>query len=95
MISNQQGKAFKEKHTHMLLFINENLFQFIPVVLDLGVASKTDMETALKSAFGGANVPSPSRVLIFHNAGSLGSLKYLKDQVDQQHVQQYFNLNIR
>ncbi|ROT75677.1 putative sepiapterin reductase-like [Penaeus vannamei] len=61
--------------------------EFIPVVLDLGVASKADMENALKSAFGGANVPSPSRVLIFHNAGSLGSLKYLKDQVDQQHVQ--------
>lgn len=68
--------------------------EFIPVVLDLGVASKADMENALKSAFGGANVPSPSCVLIFHNAGSLGSLKYLKDQVDQQHVQQYFKLNI-
>ncbi|XP_042886206.1 sepiapterin reductase-like [Penaeus japonicus] len=67
---------------------------FIPVVLDLGVASKAEMEAALKSSFGGEGLPQPSRVLLFHNAGTLGNLKYLKDLVDQQHVQQYFNLNI-
>lgn len=90
----QKKKKKKKAHSYKLLLIDSNLFQFIPVVLDLGVASKAEMEAALKSSFGGEGLPQPSRVLLFHNAGTLGNLKYLKDLVDQQHVQQYFNLNI-
>lgn len=69
--------------------------KFIPVVLDLGAATQEELDAALKGVLKQEGTSSPpSRALIIHNAGSLGHLKYLRDQQDVSHVNEYFHLNV-
>ena len=68
--------------------------QFIPVVIDLATATSVDFEAALKEHLGAEHSTPPTHALIFHNAGSLGALNYLKEMDDSTHTSSYFNLNI-
>ena len=69
--------------------------QFVPITLDLAAAKAADYEAALDDHFGVDQSNPPGQALIFHNAGSLGALKYLRDMDDVTHLSPYFSLNIR
>lgn len=72
---------------------NQNI-TFIPVVMDLATATTPDFEAALRDHLGTGQPTSPGQVLIFHNAGSLGTLKYLQEMNNPTDISSYFELNI-
>lgn len=67
---------------------------FIPLVMDLATATAPDFEAALDDHLGTGQSTPPGQALIIHNAGSLGTLKYLQEMDDSTHLSSYFNLNI-
>ncbi|XP_045138967.1 sepiapterin reductase-like isoform X2 [Portunus trituberculatus] len=67
---------------------------FSPVVMDLATAKAVDYEAALEDNLGTSQSSPPGQALLFQNAGSLGSLKYLREMDDAAHLSAYFNLNI-
>lgn len=83
----------EQKILNTTLFIL--VFQFSPVVLDLATAKAMDYEAALEDHLGASQSTPPGQALLFHNAGSLGNLKYLREMDDAAHLSAYFNLNIR
>ncbi|KAG0718430.1 Sepiapterin reductase [Chionoecetes opilio] len=73
--------------------INPNA-TFISIMMDLETATTLDLEAALKRHLGAGQPTPPGQALVFHNAGSLGALKYLREMDDSAHASSYFNLNI-
>ncbi|XP_045616527.1 sepiapterin reductase [Procambarus clarkii] len=68
--------------------------KFTSVVMDLGTASKENLEKALDKLLIVGQDPPPTRCVIFHNAGSLGDLVYLRNLKDLDHVNSYFQMNV-
>lgn len=69
--------------------------KFIPIVMDLSTADAGGLSSALDLTFKREGTSgSPKRALIIHNAGSLGHLKYLRDQQDLTHAVEYFRFNV-
>ncbi|XP_064085419.1 sepiapterin reductase-like [Macrobrachium nipponense] len=72
-----------------------NKTKFIPIVMDLGTADAEGLSSAMEVSFKAeGRSGSPKRALIIHNAGTLGHLKYLRDQQDLAHATEYFRLNV-
>ncbi|KAG7157766.1 sepiapterin reductase-like [Homarus americanus] len=78
---------------HKVQQTNPNV-KFIPVVMDLEKASKEDLEKVLGEYLKVGQDPPPTCSIIFHNAGSLGDLVYLRNHKDSDHINSYFTLNI-
>ncbi|CAL4066400.1 unnamed protein product [Meganyctiphanes norvegica] len=68
--------------------------QFKSVVLDLGSADKEGMESALAPTLSTLENTALSKVLMVHNAGSLGDLQYVKNLIDHEHTRKYYEFNI-
>lgn len=66
----------------------------VPVVIDLSTATAPDFEAVLEDHLAAEQSTPPAQALVFHNAGSLGALKYLREMDDASHISNYFNLNI-
>ncbi|KAK8384281.1 hypothetical protein O3P69_009210 [Scylla paramamosain] len=69
-------------------------FWFSPVVMDLATAKAMDYEATLKDHLGTGQSTPPGQALLFHNAGSLGTVKYLREMDDATRLSTYFDLNI-
>ncbi|XP_063849874.1 sepiapterin reductase-like [Scylla paramamosain] len=67
---------------------------FSPVVMDLATAKAMDYEATLKDHLGTGQSTPPGQALLFHNAGSLGTVKYLREMDDATRLSTYFDLNI-
>ncbi|KAK8730358.1 hypothetical protein OTU49_007978, partial [Cherax quadricarinatus] len=68
--------------------------KFISIGMDLETASKEELQKTLDKLPQVGQSSRPTRCLLFHNAGSLGNLVYLRDLKDQDHINSYFRLNI-
>ena len=62
--------------------------------MDLAKATAPDFEAVLDDHLGTGQPTPPAQALIFHNAGSLGTLKNLQEMDDSAHISSYFDLNV-
>ena len=70
------------------------MFQFISATVDLSTATSKDCQEILDN-FAKASAGPPCQALLFHNAASLGAIKYAKHIDDSANLTSYFHLNVR